>query len=90
MPVVAHALLSRVQHPTKGYTSAGQPAPKIQSQRPHQDKIASAGEMDNPAETFGLVHTPVPPEKIQKIPKAKEALDVEWSKLTKKNSQGSG
>ena len=49
------------------------------SERKHQDHIAPRG--THTIDAYGLVHAPIPIPKAFKNPRAKAALDAEWSKL---------
>ena len=52
--------------------------------RQHDDSFSTAGYISS--EWYALVHTPIPIKKAMKIPKAKEAVDGEWTKLFKKGA----
>ena len=50
--------------------------------RKHQDHIASKGTSSE--DLYAMVHKPIPIPAAMKIPKAREAIDIEWDKLEKK------
>lgn len=66
------------------YTAECGVKPPSQSSREHQDHIAESGFISN--DWHAMVHQPIPIPKAMRIPKAKEAVDAEWSKLENKRA----